>query len=362
MNNWFFLHNAVYNIKNKDPRLLKAYAISSATGALFSLICIILRHIDTSAFSIKQLTALVASHVALQALSTVLLGLALAIPPFFLIPGSHPNPMINVIGYLTKIGLSIGIFVLYSFQYYPLADFEIGENDLLQDIIFAGQLISDSSDGNLEELYDISVTEKDGVKFNETNYFVAVYFKDGMTTKSVIFRKDEFYKNKFELYSDTNTYNITCFGSSSLLSDFTIIDNRVVYDRQTILDELLEQNIEITMRRNDKGTIFIDRPHIGLYDDVLIGINYPDISLYVVKDGEFYETWNFSSKDWLNDLTFLAKNRKYGEYELTLVYDYNEDTGDHTPISNTIKFTVDPNTRSEKGDLIYESIPLTQNK
>lgn len=65
------------------------------------------------------------------------------------------------------------------------------------------------------------------------------------------------------------------------------------------------------------------------------------ISLYVKRDGEFYGNWDFSKKEWINKLTFLKSNRKYGNYEIILAFGYNETTGEYTPISNTIEYTVE---------------------
>ena len=48
-----------------------------------------------------------------------------------------------------------------------------------------------------------------------------------------------------------------------------------------------------------------------------------------------------SKKEWINKLTFLKSNRKYGNYEIILAFGYNETTGEYTPISNTIEYTVE---------------------
>ena len=43
----------------------------------------------------------------------------------------------------------------------------------------------------------------------------------------------------------------------------------------------------------------------------------------------------------INKLTFLKSNRKYGNYEIILAFGYNETTGEYTPISNTIEYTIE---------------------
>ena len=111
-----------------------------------------------------------------------------------------------------------------------------------------------------------------------------------------------------------------------------------------LLNELLDMDIEITLEVDEKGTVFINRPHIPYYDDKEdIGVVPLDrsISLYVKRDGEFYQNWDFSKKEWINKLTFLKSNRKYGNYEIILAFGYNETTGEYTPISNTIEYTVE---------------------
>ncbi len=111
-----------------------------------------------------------------------------------------------------------------------------------------------------------------------------------------------------------------------------------------LLNELLDMDIEITLEVDEKGTVFINRPHIPYYDDKEdIGVVPLDrsISLYVKRDGEFYGNWDFSKKEWINKLTFLKSNRKYGNYEIILAFGYNETTGEYTPISNTIEYTVE---------------------
>ena len=103
-------------------------------------------------------------------------------------------------------------------------------------------------------------------------------------------------------------------------------------------------DIEITLEVDEKGTVFINRPHIPYYDDKEdIGVVPLDrsISLYVKRDREFYQNWDFSKKEWINKLTFLKSNRNYGNYEIILAFGYNETTGEYTPISNTIEYTVE---------------------
>lgn len=54
---------------------------------------------------------------------------------------------------------------------------------------------------------------------------------------------------------------------------------------------------------------------------------------FITKNGEFYkcnEAWNDST-------SFLSFEER-GEYTVTLITDWNEKTGEYTPISNTIKY------------------------
>lgn len=148
-------------------------------------------------------------------------------------------------------------------------------------------------------------------------------------------------------------YDVTYYPNTMTISSLNIVgeydateeaEKKEQNEITELLNELLDMDIEITLEVDEKGTVFINRPHIPYYDDKEdIGVVPLDriISLYVKRDGEFYQNWDFSKKEWINKLTFLKSNRKYGNYEIILAFGYNETTGEYTPISNTIEYTVE---------------------
>ena len=148
-------------------------------------------------------------------------------------------------------------------------------------------------------------------------------------------------------------YDVTYYPNTMTISSLNIVgeydateeaEKKEQNEITELLNELLDMDIEITLEVDEKGTVLINRPHIPYYDDKEdIGVVPLDrsISLYVKRDGEFYQNWDFSKKEWINKLTFLKSNRKYGNYEIILAFGYNETTGEYTPISNTIEYTVE---------------------
>ncbi len=87
---------------------------------------------------------------------------------------------------------------------------------------------------------------------------------------------------------------------------------------------------EITIEEN-KNVILINRPEIPQKE------TDKNLFLYVTKNGEFNKCFQAYSKTWTNFLTFADE----GNYTVTLVTDYDDATGEYTPISNTIEYTVE---------------------
>ena len=92
------------------------------------------------------------------------------------------------------------------------------------------------------------------------------------------------------------------------------------------------QMVEITLTKEEiahEKRILVNRPEVDSYDKNLFW--------YVTKNGEFSKCFQAYSKTWTNFLTFADK----GDYTVTLVIDYDDATGEYTPISNTIEYTVE---------------------
>lgn len=111
-------------------------------------------------------------------------------------------------------------------------------------------------------------------------------------------------------------------------------DNLLItyYAESKIIKKLVIQSgkeVEIVLEINENRTILVNRPDIDGYNKNLFW--------YVTKDGEFSECFQAYYKTWTNFLTFADE----GNYTVTFVTDYDEDTGEYTPISNTIEYTIE---------------------
>lgn len=92
------------------------------------------------------------------------------------------------------------------------------------------------------------------------------------------------------------------------------------------------QMVEITLTEEEiahEKRILVNRPEVDDYDKNLFW--------YITKNGKFCECFQAYSKIWTNFLTFADE----GNYTVTLVTDYYDTTGEYTPISNTIEYTVE---------------------
>ena len=87
---------------------------------------------------------------------------------------------------------------------------------------------------------------------------------------------------------------------------------------------------EITIEEN-KNIILINRPEIPQKE------TDKNLFWYVTQNGKLCKCFQAYSKTWTNFLTFADK----GDYTVTLVIDYDDATGEYTPISNTIEYTVE---------------------
>ena len=87
----------------------------------------------------------------------------------------------------------------------------------------------------------------------------------------------------------------------------------------------------ITARVRNKNIILINRPEIPQKE------TDKNLFWYVTQNGKLCKCFQAYSKTWTNFLTFADK----GDYTVTLVIDYDDATGEYTPISNTIEYTVE---------------------
>ena len=84
-------------------------------------------------------------------------------------------------------------------------------------------------------------------------------------------------------------------------------------------------------KEQDKKIILINRPEIPQKE------TDKNLFWYVTQNGKLCKCFQAYSKTWTNFLTFADK----GDYTVTLVIDYDDATGEYTPISNTIEYTVE---------------------
>jgi hypothetical protein len=256
----------------------------------------------------------------------------------------------------------VTIFIFNLYQYKPMFNYEIDNNSFLQDLNFINLCYKDSKENSTNEInnaqinFDLADNHEPVYNEIESSGYFKFYNKEDNV--KIIFSKLDFYNIKQGISEGKDSYNIEYYSHSHIMKNIEIAGEYSENERTAeLLNELLDMDIEITLTVNKKettvnkyGTIFINRPLIPYYDDKEIGGPPPNrsISLYIEKDGEFYKTCDFSEKVWLNDLTLLNERHKCGDYELTLVYGYDENTGEYTPVSNTILYTIDksgiPNT------------------
>lgn len=210
---------------------------------------------------------------------------------------------------------------------------------------------------------------------NQGRNAMYIYAVDGneRNTKFTISPGDK-EKLDYSAYYDVTYYpNTMTISSLNIVGEYDAEEEALKKEQEEnmeLLNELLDQNIEITIeidepRESIRGSkvILIKRPHIPHYDDKggVIPLDRT-ISLLVNKDGVFYDEWDFSYRKDLNDLWFLAEKGEEGVFEMTLVFGYDEVTGEYTPVSNTIIYTLNGTDDYYHPHFEYESIPLDKSK
>lgn len=148
-------------------------------------------------------------------------------------------------------------------------------------------------------------------------------------TKKFVLRKKDTYQFKVfnKLYSSDNikyTGTVTYYEKSGFIKNVDITSD-IYVENEPVL-----KNLEIWMETN-KNVILINRPEIQHKE------TDKNLFWYVTKNGEFNECFQAYRKTWTNFLTFADESN----YTVTLVTDYDDTTGEYTPISNTIEYTVE---------------------
>lgn len=119
-------------------------------------------------------------------------------------------------------------------------------------------------------------------------------------------------------------YEITPEHQTNIKENQSVVSSSDLKDDDSIL------LAEITIEEN-KNIILINRPEIPQKE------TDKNLFWYVIQNGKLCKCFQAYRKTWTNFLTF-ADN---GDYTVTLVTDYYADTGEYTPISNTIEYTIE---------------------
>ena len=119
-------------------------------------------------------------------------------------------------------------------------------------------------------------------------------------------------------------YEITPEHQTNIKENQSVVSSSDLKDDDSIL------LAEITIEEN-KNIILINRPEIPQKE------TDKNLLWYVTQNGKLCKCFQAYRKTWTNFLTFADK----GDYTVTLVIDYDDATGEYTPISNTIEYTVE---------------------
>lgn len=119
-------------------------------------------------------------------------------------------------------------------------------------------------------------------------------------------------------------YEITPEHQTNIKENQSVVSSSDLKDDDSIL--LAEITIEV-----NKNIILINRPEIPQKE------TDKNLFWYVTQNGKLCKCFQAYRKTWTNFLTFADK----GDYTVTLVIDYDDATGEYTPISNTIEYTVE---------------------
>ena len=198
-----------------------------------------------------------------------------------------------------------GDFLLWQDVLLDLHDSDVKSIDNLKikDFYFPGEVSHTSA--SRDSLYIVAV-DKEG-----TSYRFPITQKD----KLLITDKDN---------SELRSGEIEYYKKSGLMKSISFSkENQKTSEIQMV--EIILTKEEIAHEKR----ILVNRPEVDSYDKNLFW--------YVTKNGEFSKCFQAYSKTWTNFLTFADK----GDYTVTLVTDYYADTGEYTPISNTIEYTIE---------------------
>ncbi|MGN0632236.1 MAG: hypothetical protein ACI4JW_00045 [Oscillospiraceae bacterium] len=300
-------------------------------------------------------------------------GMSLIVTRF--IPTNINNLVLRCFMYVVQIVLFLLFFIGGFENYISVYGFSLYSKDIKAIKSDCRMMVNSAKD----MFSDIETLER--VRFDTMSHFYfenqgrnAMYINavDGneRNTKFTISPSDK-EKLDYSAYYDVTYYpNTMTISSLNIVGEYDAEEEALKKEQEEnmeLLNELLDQNIEITIeidepRESIRGSkvILIKRPKIPYYDVRSIG-DIPsnrDISLLVKKDGEFFDNWMFSCMDWLNDLWFLAEKGEEGLFEMTLVFGYDEVTGEYTPVSNTIIYTLNGTDDYYHPHFEYESIPL----
>ncbi len=127
-----------------------------------------------------------------------------------------------------------------------------------------------------------------------------------------------------------DTYEIEYYERSRFIKSITPIYE--IKDKSSLNDVKVEITLTEEKSDHNERRILVDRPEMSDKDNLF---------WYVTQNGKFYKSFQAKYKTWTNFLSFADKD----DYTVTLVKDYDESTGECTPISNTIAYTVDNDTK-----------------
>ncbi len=201
------------------------------------------------------------------------------------------------------------------------------------DVKMVGRLIAQSDDvSKITGPMSISQTKKEYRVSNTNRMKVYTYYLEVYSSNSisyfVISRKDVAKINDMISQNDSGKFEVTYNDSTGFVEKIEFVEeSKTIQSADITLTPDLDENGSL----NKDTTYFIERPEIEGYEGLDGGLYW-----YVTKDGEFFESNNASLKKKVNFPSFYNR----GDYEVTLVVDYDQETGEHTPISNTLSFSV----------------------
>ncbi|MGN0632237.1 MAG: hypothetical protein ACI4JW_00050 [Oscillospiraceae bacterium] len=381
MNNiskWALLNLGIIANPQKEKKTYTFYIITAIIGAvLFAVSTILSAYIKYrfSDLSITTLGVTGAFYIVCQVLGVVFVGLSLSVIPFLALQGSNPNIIVNIIGHAVRIILCILFFVAFLYKYQPLFKFEATDKSKIEcDIDFVSDCFADSVYPFVEESQKAKINFSgldDGkTVFGESKSSVKVLFEENGGEFYAVFSMDEYRSLISNIDGNDKYFDISYYKNSGVVRSWSLNSEHTYEDgTERLRNELLDMDIEITLEKtvgyyNGEDIILIKRPHIAHYDDQE-GVIPLDrrIRLLVKKDGVFYDEWDFSYKTKQNKATFMLEELQYEKitepikFEFTLVFGYDELTGEYTPVSNTIVYYVDKKTIDHPTSE-YESIPL----